>query len=152
MRSVTLSADLPGHPAADTYARITVFAAYPAHSAAIRNVTVSDVTENGSVSHWEVAFRRGILRWTEEDTFDRAGLRIDFHQLAGDVAVFEGSWQVRPVGAGSTVTFTARLDLGIPLLADVLEPIAVRALVENTESILRGLFGADVAASHSTAA
>lgn len=152
MRSLTLSAALPGHDADEAYARLTDFTAYPRHSAAVRSVTVSEVTDRGSVSRWEVAFRNGILRWTEEDTFDHEARRIDFTQLTGDVALFEGSWHVAPSAGGATVTFSARLDLGIPTLADVLEPIAVRALVENTESILRGLFGADVATEQAVAA
>jgi hypothetical protein len=32
--------------------------------------------------------------------------------------------------------------MGIPSLADALEPIAVRALIENTVSIVTGLVGA----------
>ena len=38
--------------------------------------------------------------------------------------------------------------MGIPSLADALEPIAVRALIDNIVSIVRGLFGsAELAAS-----
>ena len=40
--------------------------------------------------------------------------------------------------------FEARVDLSIPSLADALEPIAVRTLVDNTVAIVRGLFGEDV--------
>jgi hypothetical protein len=91
-----------------------------------------------------VAFRNGILRWSEQDTFDRAGLRIDFTQLDGDVEEFAGSWVCANVEGGCRVTFDAHIDLGVPTLADVLEPIATRALLDNTTSIVRGLFGSDV--------
>ena len=37
--------------------------------------------------------------------------------------------------------FSARLDMGIPSLADALEPIAVRTLIDNTVLIVRGLVG-----------
>jgi hypothetical protein len=37
--------------------------------------------------------------------------------------------------------FSARLDMGIPSLADALEPIAVRTLTGNIVSIVRGLVG-----------
>ncbi|MGB6577359.1 MAG: hypothetical protein WBF34_05530 [Streptosporangiaceae bacterium] len=44
--------------------------------------------------------------------------------------------------------FSVRLDMGIPSLADALEPIAVRTLIDNTVSIVRGLVGsADVVTS-----
>jgi len=37
--------------------------------------------------------------------------------------------------------FAARLDMGIPSLADALEPIAVRTLTGNIVAIVRGLTG-----------
>jgi hypothetical protein len=42
---------------------------------------------------------------------------------------------------GTEIAFGARLDMGIPSLADALEPIAVRTLVDNIVSIVRGLVG-----------
>jgi ribosome-associated toxin RatA of RatAB toxin-antitoxin module len=145
MRSVTLTAQVPGQDAARVYARLSDFATYPDHSESVRKVTVTDVTGDVTRSRWEVAFRNGILRWSEQDTFDRAALRIDFTQLEGDVEEFAGSWVCADVDGGCRVTFDARIDLGVPTLADVLEPIAARALLENTTSIIRGLFGAEVA-------
>ena len=90
---------------------------------------------------WEVTFRAGLLRWTEEDTFDPGALSITFRQLEGDVAVFDGSWQCVDAAQGSEIVFSARLDMGIPSLADALEPIAVRTLIDNIVSIVRGLTG-----------
>jgi ribosome-associated toxin RatA of RatAB toxin-antitoxin module len=140
MRSVTLTAHVPV-PADAAYARLRDFASYPAHSPAVRSVTVTDDDGDVAVSRWEANFRSGVLRWTERDTFDPAGRRIAFVQLDGDVDVFRGSWHCGPGEGGCRITFRADVDLGIPTLADVLEPIAVRALAENTTSILTGLFG-----------
>lgn len=154
MRSVTLTAHIPGQDAARVYARLSDLASYPDHSESVRSVTVTAVTGDVTLSRWEVAFRNGILRWSEQDTFDRAGLRIDFTQLDGDVEEFAGSWVCANADGGCRVTFDARIDLGVPTLADVLEPIATRALLDNTTSIVRGLFGsgvtfeADAAAAH----
>ena len=93
------------------------------------------------MSRWEVSFRAGLLRWTEQDTFDPGALSITFRQLEGDVAVFDGSWQCSDAAPGSEIVFSARLDMGIPSLADALEPIAVRTLTGNIVSIVRGLTG-----------
>jgi Polyketide cyclase / dehydrase and lipid transport len=102
---------------------------------------VTEVSENVTVSAWEVAFRVGLLRWTEEDTFDPAALSITFRQLDGDIALFDGSWQCTDTASGSQIAFTARLDMGIPSLADALEPIAARTLTDNIVTIVRGLTG-----------
>ena len=67
--------------------------------------------------------------------------RIDFRQIEGDVAVFDGSWTCTDTADGTRITFAARLDMGIPSLADALEPIAVRTLVDNTVAIVSGLLG-----------
>jgi hypothetical protein len=133
---------VPGRPASDVYRTLTDFARYPELSTAVRSVAVTRVDDLTTVSSWEVTFRSGILRWTEEDRFDRAALTITFAQTEGDIAVFDGSWACADVPGGSDIVFSARLDMGIPSLADALEPIAVRALIDNTLSIVRGLVGA----------
>ena len=151
MRTVQLRLSVPHKPASEVYATLADFGRYPELSDAVRSVTVTEVSQNRTVSAWEVAFRAGLLRWTEEDTFDPAARTITFHQLQGDAAVFDGSWQCLDAGPGSQIVFSARLDMGIPSLADALEPIAVRALTDNIVSIVRGLVGhADLLASDVT--
>lgn len=61
--------------------------------------------------------------------------------MEGNVAVFDGSWECFDAAPGTDIQFSARLDMGIPSLADALEPIAVRTLTDNIVSIVRGLFG-----------
>ena len=141
MRTVLLRLYVPDKPASDVYRTLADFERYPELSDAVRSVAVTEVSENRTVSDWEVTFRAGLLRWTEEDTFDPGNLTIRFHQLEGDVAVFDGSWRCVETAQGSEVLFSADLDLGIPSLADALEPIATRTLIANIVSIVRGLVG-----------
>jgi len=141
MRTVRLRLHVPHEPASDVYATLADFERYPELSDAVQSVAVTEVSENRTVSTWEVTFRAGLLRWTEEDTFDPAVLSITFRQLEGDVALFDGSWQCADAEQGCEIVFTARLDMGIPSLADALEPIAVRTLIDNIVSIVRGLVG-----------
>jgi ribosome-associated toxin RatA of RatAB toxin-antitoxin module len=141
MRTIRLRLHVPHKSASDVYTTLANFELYPTLCDAVQNVVVTEVSGNLTVSQWEVTFRAGLLRWTEEDTFDPGALTITFHQLEGDIAVFDGSWQCVEAVPGSEVLFSARLDLGIPSLADALEPIAVRTLIANIISIVRGLFG-----------
>ena len=141
MRTVRLRLHVPGKTASDVYGTLADFERYPELSDAVRSVTVTEVSENFTVSHWEVAFRAGLLCWTEEDTFDPGALSITFRQLQGDAAVFDGSWQCADAAQGSEIVFSARLDMGIPSLADALEPIAARTLIDNIVSIVNGLVG-----------
>jgi hypothetical protein len=123
------------------YATLADFERYPELSDAVQHVAVTGVAENLTVSRWEVTFRAGLLRWTEEDTFDPGALRITFRQLEGDIALFDGSWTCLDAAEGSEIVFSARLDMGIPSLADALEPIAARTLIDNIVSIVNGLTG-----------
>jgi uncharacterized membrane protein len=141
VRTVRLRLHVPDKPASDVYETLADFERYPELSDAVRSVAVTELSENRSVSAWEVTFRAGLLRWTEEDTFDPGALSITFHQLEGDAAVFDGSWECVDAAQGSEIVFVARLDMGIPSLADALEPIAARTLVDNIVSIVRGLVG-----------
>ena len=141
MRTVLLRLHVPDKPASDVYRTLADFERYPELSDAVRSVAVTEVSENHTISNWEVTFRTGLLRWTEEDTFDPGTLSITFRQLEGDAAVFDGSWRCVDAGQDSEIVFCARLDMGIPSLADALEPIAVRTLIDNIVSIVRGLVG-----------
>ena len=141
MRTVNLLIDVPGKTAEEVYAALADFERYPDLADAVRSVVVTSIGDDVTRSRWEVAFRAGLLRWTEEDRFDRAALRIDFQQTEGDVAVFDGSWRCSATDTGARISFGARLDMGIPSLADALEPIAARALIDNTVSIVDGLMG-----------
>ncbi len=141
MRTVRLRLHVPHKPASDVYATLADFERYPELSDAVRSVAVTKVSGNLTVSRWEVTFRAGLLRWTEEDTFDPRTLSITFRQLEGDIALFDGSWKCIDATPGSEIVFSARLDMGIPSLADALEPIAARTLIDNIVSIVRGLVG-----------
>ena len=141
MRTVRIRLHVPHKSASDVYATLADFERYPRLCEAVQNVTVTDVSEHLTVSQWEVTFRAGLLRWTEEDTLDPSALTITFHQLEGDIAVFDGSWRCMDAAPGSEVLFCATLDMGIPSLTDALEPIAARTLIANIVSIVRGLVG-----------
>ena len=148
MRTVQLRMHVPNKTAAEVYDTLADFERYPELSDAVQSVAVTAMSDGVTVSRWEVTFRAGLLRWTEEDHFDRDQFKITFRQLEGDVAEFDGTWQCLDAPGGCYIAFAARLDMGIPSLADALEPIAVRTLIDNTVAIVNGLMGcAEVVAS-----
>ena len=139
MRIVELVIEVPGRTATEAYDALADFERYPDLAEAVNSVEVTRVADDRTRSAWEVKFRNGLLRWVEEDTFDPAERTITFRQLEGDVAVFDGSWQCLDGVDGARIAFRARIDMGIPSLADALEPIAARTLVDNTVDIVSGL-------------
>jgi ribosome-associated toxin RatA of RatAB toxin-antitoxin module len=144
MRTVVLDFLIP-QPADWVYEVISDFPSYEIYADAVKKVEIYNVESNTCESFWEVKFRDGLLRWHEQDTFFPHERRIAFRQTQGDLAVFEGSWQAHVRTDNETVlTFSARLDLGLPQLEKLLEPIAEQTLRENITSIVNGLFAARV--------
>ncbi len=140
MRHVEILAQVDGYSATAAYERISDFQRYPEFSEAVRAVTLLEARPDYTLSSWEANFRQGILQWVEEDHFDRVNKTIHFNQTEGDVDYFAGDWRVFAQGDTCQIHFTAAIDLGIPTMADILEPIAERALRENIRSIIAGLF------------
>jgi ribosome-associated toxin RatA of RatAB toxin-antitoxin module len=144
MPAVAVTAVVPRRRPDEVFGAVADFAAYPRHTAAVREVAVRSDGDGHLESNWEVNFRNGILAWTERDAVDRDARTIAFEQVDGDFAVFTGCWTVEPDGDGAVVRFEATFDLGMPSLAPMVDPIAERALVDNIRAILGGLLGPTV--------
>ncbi|WP_405655849.1 type II toxin-antitoxin system RatA family toxin [Streptomyces sp. RK9] len=140
MRSVHVALALPDTDPGAVFDRVRNFAAYPELAPVVRSVAVHEVSAAEETSDWEVYFRNGILSWTEEDRLDRARLTIDFSQLDGDFESFTGSWRVSRADTGCRVDFDAEFDFGIPSLAGILDPVAVRVFKETIARIVSALF------------
>ncbi|MBV9279123.1 MAG: SRPBCC family protein [Chloroflexi bacterium] len=140
MRHMEIVARVPGRTPDEVYPVLCDYRRWPELSDAVRSVKVLEEEDRRSVTEWEVNFNRGIMRWTEEDRFDPNAKTIHFVQTAGEPDHFAGDWVVTGLDGDSVVRFTADLDLGIPGLSDMLEPIAEQALRSNVRSILSGLF------------
>ncbi|WP_031033536.1 aromatase/cyclase [Streptomyces sp. NRRL F-5650] len=153
MRHVVLHALAEGLAPADVYRRISDFGRYPEYSDVFREVRVEPPLPDGStVSDWTVEFRGGLMRWRERDTYSPETHSLAFEQLSGDFQTFEGGWRCEPRGEGTLVVFTAAFDLGIPSLAEILDPVAESTVRTNIARVLRGLADAEVIDEHAAAA
>jgi len=142
MRHVEIELPAPGRAAPEVYTLLGAFERYPELSGAVRSVRVAHAGDGRLWSSWDVCFQGGILRWTEEDSFDRKGYAIRCRLTGGDLSHFVGGWEVAERPDGCVVRFTADFDLGIGALAALLEPIAERALRKTIRAIVSGLLGA----------
>lgn len=126
----------------EAFRRIADYGRYAELTSTVRSVRLEQ-RAGEPYSVWEVDFRGGILRWTERDEVDVVARVLAFEQVDGDLERFEGRWDVAPDGSGSRVQFTAVLDMGMPSLAPIVDPVAKAALAENIGRILAGLFAGD---------
>jgi ribosome-associated toxin RatA of RatAB toxin-antitoxin module len=124
-----------------TFSILRNFESHVQLSEVVRSVKVESLPDGGRCSHWEVAFRDGILRWTQRDEFDEDRLMASYTLIAGDPAALEGQWSVHPDAAGCRVVFRSEFDLGIGSLSDLLDPLAARILRETVSTQMSEIFG-----------
>jgi ribosome-associated toxin RatA of RatAB toxin-antitoxin module len=89
---------------------------------------------------WSVLLKGSILEWEEEEELDPAAHTVSFKQVRGDLEHFDGHWALEALGPEQTkVVFEVVFEIGIPMLADMLNPVAQRSLQENCTEMLRGI-------------
>lgn len=114
--------------------------AYPRYMESVRSVEIVADDGTSRTTAWSVLLKGSVLEWSEAERVDANRRRIEFNQLDGDLDRFDGHWQVTPEGAARTrVELDIAFEIGIPLLAQMLDPVAVRAIRDNSVQMLRGL-------------
>ena len=128
-------------PADEAWRAVTRLEDYAGYMENVESVTVLGETADGTrTSAWSVLLKGSVLEWVEEDELDEATRTMSFTQTSGDLDEFRGYWRVEDQGDGtSVVTFSVTFEIGIPLLADMLNPVASKALRENSEHMLQAI-------------
>jgi ribosome-associated toxin RatA of RatAB toxin-antitoxin module len=89
------------------------------------------------ISRWAVRLEGAVLEWTQQEQLDEERRLLAFEQVEGDLSVLVGTWTVTDLAsAGSRIDLDVMFEIGIPLLADIINPVAVRALRENFQQLL----------------
>ncbi len=94
--------------------------------------------ENPFRSSWKVLLNGSELTWDEKDEFYPME-RIVFDQIEGDLEVYNGEWRLVEEGGDVVVTLKIEFDLGIPSLADLLNPIGIKAIKSNSLQMLEAI-------------
>jgi ribosome-associated toxin RatA of RatAB toxin-antitoxin module len=132
---VNLTMGVPGGVA---WRAVTAVEDYPAFMDSVRSVEVgNDLPDGSRLTKWSVLLKGSVLEWTERETVNEEERRLEFEQVEGDLDLFRGAWSVADTDDGCTVRLAVDFDIGIPLLADMLNPVAARVLHENSEQMLR---------------
>jgi len=127
-------------PLEETWRAVTRLEDYAEYMESVESVTVREDSGARRVSEWSVLLKGSVLEWVEDDELDEATHTMRFAQLSGDLDKFEGYWRVEAQDDGtSLVTLSVDFEIGIPLLADMLNPVAAKALRENSEQMLQAI-------------
>lgn len=114
---------------------------YPESMASVRWVRITAVeSEEARRIAWSVSLKGSILEWEEVERIDHETMTVKFSQVSGDMERLEGEWRLRPSGADLTlVSLGVSFEIGIPMLAEMLNPVAERSFHENCDEMLRGV-------------
>ena len=94
-------------------------------------------------SAWEIDLKGCRMRWVEHEEILADVHRIEYRQVEGDLKTFEGHWQLEAVDAATTrVTLTVHFEIGLPMLSDMLDPVAERAIRNNSTEMLHAVSAA----------
>jgi len=126
-------------PPERAYALAKDMEAYPRFMKDVVYLKVLERTGDSQISEWHGRLQGRILRWKEQDVFDDAAHTITYHQTEGDLRKFEGQWRFEPVPGGTRVHLTCDFDLGIPMLAALLDPVARLVVRRNCQDMLTGI-------------
>lgn len=136
MEEVTLER-LVRAPLARVWETVTDIEAYPSYMENVLSVKVFEQSSGHRTAEWAVSLRGSVLWWVERGELDAASGTVRFEQIDGDLAEFSGSWRLCESGPDLvTATFHVRFDIGVPLLATMLNPIARASLADNAEHML----------------
>lgn len=113
---------------------------YPDFMGPVRSIEILEEGDDWAVTSWEVELKGSVLKWTEREHRDPAGRRITYKQIDGDLEELDGFWQLRELSADSTeVLLSVRFEIGIPMLREMLNPVAERAIRDNSRKMLQSL-------------
>lgn len=113
---------------------------YPQRMETVRDIEVLESGENWKLVAWEAELKGSILKWVEREEQDPEAYRLSYRQVDGDLERFDGYWQLTSQGPEVTeAVLVVHFDIGIPMLKDMLEPVAERAIRDNSSRMLTSL-------------
>lgn len=117
---------------------------YPKIMEPVQSIRVIKEVDNYSEVEWEVLLKGSILKWIEMEVRKPTEYIIEFSQISGDLEKFNGYWSLSSLNDAHTrATLFIDFEIGIAMLKDMLDPVAEKALTDNSRKMLLS-FGSEV--------
>lgn len=126
-------------PKSEVYEILKEMEKYPQFMKDLKSVKVLERHANTTVTQWETKIMGNTIKWVEKDIFDDENHHISYHQQSGDLHKFEGEWILKEEPGGTRVTLTVDFEIGVPMLAGLLNPVAKLMIKDNCENMLNAL-------------
>ncbi|MFG2791798.1 type II toxin-antitoxin system RatA family toxin [Streptomyces sp. NPDC048419] len=103
----------------------------------VHEVTITGGDGDRRTTDWVVELKCSEMEWQQEDLLDHAERRWTFRQTDGDLAHYEGYWQVVEDAEGVGLELKVEFDVGLPMLADMIHPAVAKALESYQHEIVQ---------------
>lgn len=113
--------------------------AYPKFMENVNDVKIIDRGENFTITSWDTNVDGRAFKWKEKDMLDEVTPKIQYYQISGDLKKFQGEWRFDEENNQTKVTLTVDFELGIPMLATLLNPILKKKVRINSEAMLQAI-------------
>lgn len=112
---------------------------YPKFMENLESVKVIEQGQGYTITDWVAKVDGNDFKWQEKDVFDDENMTITYKQTAGDLKKFEGQWRFIKEPEGTRITLTVDFEMGIPVLAVMLNPILKKKVKSNSEAMLKAI-------------
>ncbi|MFC4329077.1 type II toxin-antitoxin system RatA family toxin [Streptomyces andamanensis] len=127
----------PGAGTADAVWKVlTDCEAFPDFMEGVNEVTVNGEDGDRRTSSWVVELKGSEMEWDQEDVLDPERRRWEFRQSDGDLAHYEGYWQVVEDGGTVALELKVEFDVGLPMVAEMIHPAVAKALERYQRDIV----------------
>lgn len=118
---------------------ITQVENFPQYMPNVKQCTVLEKEDGGAVTLWNVEVDQIPFSWKERTQIDFPNFTIHFEAIEGDLAKFNGKWILKDHPRGTELYLEAEVDVGIPMLEQLILPILERKIQKNFTLMLESL-------------
>lgn len=110
--------------------------AFPDFMEGVNEVTVTGEDGDRRTSSWIVELKGSEMEWDQEDELDPERRRWEFRQTEGDLAHYQGYWQIHEDEAGTALELNVEFDIGLPMVEEMIHPAVAKALEGYQQGII----------------
>ena len=118
--------------------------AFPQFMPDLQSLTVQERSPDGTrtVTAWVGLIREFnmTIKWTQEDAWNDAAHRDDFHMLQGDMDRMDGSWQFTAEGESRTrFDSVVVYDYNVPLIGPMVKNLIKKKMTDNLQATMEAI-------------
>ena len=131
MPRVRVTYEYPSQRIEHIWQLVVNVASYPDFMDHVVAVNIEDGDSSNRICLWKVLFNGNELEWREENRVDHSQYVMSYHLIEGDLSELRGRTTLEAEGNKALLHYDVYFDLGIPSLADLLNPLGEKEIRKN---------------------